>query len=236
MDACPITHHNLQEPARKVSLFANLVLEEAAGKLSEAAIQKLKSATEASQCMSRALRDVLTCVSLEETNEFSAVNLQKTLKELMIEMEGTIKLKGAEILIDPMPIVSGSAGDLKRLFFNLLDNSFKFSKEGERPVITITCQPTVDTFTVEQHPELNPKFDFVHIIIKDNGIGFSNEYKEKIFSLFHRLHPEDHYEGFGVGLAFCRKVVQKHGGTIWAEGSEGDGASIHVLLPNKVRV
>jgi signal transduction histidine kinase len=121
-----------------------------------------------------------------------------------------------------MPTIEGSGILLYQLFYNLVYNSLKFSRDEELPVITITSQ-------LHNHNNI----DTVTISIRDNGIGFDNKYKSKIFSAFTRLNSKDKYEGTGLGLALCQKVVERHGGDLTASGEENKGATFHILLPLK---
>jgi light-regulated signal transduction histidine kinase (bacteriophytochrome) len=145
---------------------------------------------------------------------FEYVDLDETLEEVLRDLDLAIKDNNAKIEYGKMPVVFGDAVLLGQLFFNLLNNAIKF--KGEKPVrIKIDYQ------------ELNDEFQFS---IEDNGIGIPKEYQEKIFVIFQRLHTKDKYPGTGIGLAICKKIVEKHKGKIWVESDAGKGSTFYFTL------
>jgi len=130
------------------------------------------------------------------------------------------------IIAEPLPTIEGSSILLYQLFYNLIFNSLKFAKEGTPPEIRITSEKVVA-------PGSGTSADDEYVLIKidDNGIGFSNADAERIFKPFSRLNSKDKYEGTGLGLALCKKIVERHGGTIEARGGEGIGSTFLVTLP-----
>ncbi len=124
-----------------------------------------------------------------------------------------------------LPTIEADATQMRQLLQNLLSNALKFSKADVKPVITITCEPG------DAVPVGSQMVSSIVLKLADNGIGFDNQYKEQIFKIFQRLHGRLEYEGTGVGLATCRKIVERHHGTIDADGRPGEGATFIVVLP-----
>jgi signal transduction histidine kinase len=119
---------------------------------------------------------------------------------------------------------------MHQLLYNLLNNALKFSKAGEPPHIMIKCRELHGLKLVE-HKDLDKSKTYYTITVQDNGIGFSQDHADKIFNMFQRLHSREVFGGTGIGLALVKKVVSNHGGKIWAEGKEGEGATFKILLP-----
>ncbi len=117
-----------------------------------------------------------------------------------------------------------------QLFYNLLTNALKFRREGVKPEVRISAAP-VPASDIATYPFLQQDKRYLEITVADNGIGFDQQFAEQIFQIFERLHSVDEFEGTGVGLALCKKIVENHGGHIFASAKEGKGASFHILLP-----
>lgn len=142
---------------------------------------------------------------------------------VLTDLEVRISDKKGTITVEPLPIIHGSPILLNQLFYNLVNNALKFSKPEVPPKITISSR----------HIEKTSENDlsYVEIAVRDNGIGFEQSYAESIFNNFVRLNPRTQFEGTGLGLSLCKKVVQRHDGKIWAEGRLGEGATFFVQLP-----
>jgi two-component system CheB/CheR fusion protein len=121
---------------------------------------------------------------------------------------------------------------MNQLFYNLIGNALKFSREEVPPVITISSR-MLHKDELAAYPLLNYVWEYCEITVADNGIGFGEQYKEQIFEIFQRLHTKDQFEGTGIGLALCKKITMNHGGTITAESEEGEGSTFKVILPVK---
>jgi two-component system CheB/CheR fusion protein len=119
---------------------------------------------------------------------------------------------------------------MTQLFFNLIGNALKFSRAGIPPVVTISCQPLTKK-DLKRYEKLNSRLPYCEITVSDNGIGFNPAFGEKIFGLFQRLHHQQQYEGTGIGLSLCQRIVFNHQGEIWAEAEQGKGATFHLILP-----
>jgi PAS domain S-box-containing protein len=225
-----VSHHDLQEPLRKIVMFTDMVKAEVAQKLSEASQIRLQKVSDAAFRMSTALRDVLYFASLSKTEQYVLVDLDEVLAGVQDDLELVISEKKATINPDSLPTIKGIPNQMHQLLYNLINNALKFSKPQVPPCITITCTEQNNTQLVE-HKELDPSKKHYVITVQDNGIGFSQEHADQIFDMFQRLHSRNAFSGTGIGLALAKKVVSNHGGKIWAEGKEGEGASFHTILP-----
>jgi len=225
-----VSHHDLQEPLRKILIFTDMVKTEAAERLSPAGQKRLDKVIDAAQRMSSALRDVLNLAHLSREEQFEVVNLNDILRAVLADLELLIQEKGARISSDKLPVISAIPQQMHQLFYNLVNNALKFSRPDVPPEIAVRCHiPGLDE--LRDQPELDIRKPYYRISVSDNGIGFNSDAAGKIFVMFQRLHSKESYAGTGIGLALCRKVVQNHGGKIWAESSEDNGATFHVLLP-----
>lgn len=221
-----VASHDLKEPLRKIATFSNILLEEHAANLSDKGKLYLAKIEGASQRMSVMIEGVLaysTVATDEQT--FEPISLNAVIEDVRNDLELAIIQRDVEIRYGELPKVSGIRILIYQLFFNLISNSIKFLRPGERPVITITAEKTKAAPNKKEG-------SFVCITLADNGIGFNPEYAEKIFGVFTRLNAKESYEGTGLGLALCRKIVERHGGKITAESIEGKGATFHILLPD----
>jgi light-regulated signal transduction histidine kinase (bacteriophytochrome) len=147
---------------------------------------------------------------------FTPVNLNTVLEEILEDLEDVISSKNVQLQRDHLPVVEAIPIQMRQLFQNLLSNAIKYSKPGYPPIIHINCLDSEDEY---------------RITVKDNGIGFNNEYAEKIFHVFQRLLNNRSYEGTGIGLALCKKIVEAHNGRIYAESEEGKGSIFFIHLP-----
>jgi len=216
-----ITSHDLKEPVRKIKIWSGRLKDDSFDRLSKESqfyLSKLQHATDRIQVM---IESILSFSSASSSNQdIKQVDLNEVVRQVETDLELLIQEKQAVIDRELMPTIEGSGILLYQLFYNLIYNSLKFSKAEEAPVITITSQ---------LHSYNN--VDAVTIRVSDNGIGFDNKFKSKIFSAFTRLNSKDRYEGTGLGLALCQKVVERHGGDISASGEKNKGATFSILLP-----
>lgn len=151
---------------------------------------------------------------------FKTVDLNEIIKAIESDLEVLMQEKNAIITITPLHVITADKLLIYQLFYNLILNSLKFSKKGEPVLINILSEMVNQDQT-----------NFIKIILSDNGIGFDPEYEQAIFETFTRLHPMDEYEGTGLGLALCKKIVERHSGFISARGEPGKGAAFTILLP-----
>ncbi|HEY6953795.1 MAG TPA: ATP-binding protein, partial [Flavisolibacter sp.] len=179
----------------------------------------LKGIKDASMRMRLLIIDLLSFSQVNKQKlELNEVDLSSVMKEALSDYELIIKEKKANITIDPMPVIEGDKTMLLRLFENLLSNALKYSHEGIAPEISIQAVQNNGTVEIE---------------VRDNGIGFEEEFLPKLFTLFQRLHPKQKFEGTGLGLAICRKIAEMHNGSITAKSRLNKGSSFFVSLPLK---
>ncbi len=178
------------------------------------------------------IRDVLTYSELVKENEvFIQVNLNEVVKNIETDYELLIEQKEATITVKDLPTLEAIPLQMSQLFGNLIGNALKFTREEVKPVITISATQLnngeLKNLSIAQDVE------YYKIQFTDNGIGFKKEYSEQIFHIFQRLHRRAEFEGTGIGLAMCKKIVLNHHGELNAEGSSEQGAVFNVLLPVK---
>jgi len=184
----------------------------------------------AAQRMSELIRDVLNFSKVLDTNVFEQVDLNVIMKNVSKDFEMLIGQKKAVITQDKLPVIAAVPLQMNQLFYNLLGNAIKFSRPDVAPVIHISCRK-LTAGDVQAHPALNNDIPYCEIIFSDNGIGINEIFMEQIFLIFHRLNASERFEGTGIGLALCKKIVLNHKGEIYVNSKEGIGTEFHVLLP-----
>ncbi|HEY0741573.1 MAG TPA: ATP-binding protein [Chryseosolibacter sp.] len=220
--------HDLQEPLRKVTFFANRLTERNQDQLDEAGRAYLRKIGISAARMKLIIDDLLAYSHQTRTpDELEPVNLHAIVMETLEELDLVIEQKGALVKVETLPTVFGERTQMHQLFYNLLSNALKFARKDVWPEITVRSSPVIDKAMVSTR-NLDPSKDYVLIEIADNGIGFETAYAEQIFELFRRLHHTSAYEGTGIGLALAKKIVENHGGVIWAESQ--NGAVFKILL------
>lgn len=222
-----ITSHDLQEPLRKIQTFVDLIDRNTGDPF---ALKKyLDKITNCASRMSLLINDVLSYSRLIRTDErLKETDLNEVLETVLSDFEFLIEEKKAVINAEHLPTVKGLSLQLQQLFANLISNSIKFCDKG--PVIEIRHEK-VPQEEVRQIRELNDHHEYVKLIFKDNGIGFDQQYAEKVFTIFQRLNHKKVYAGSGIGLALCKRIVENHGGMITAHSTPGDGAMFITYLP-----
>lgn len=222
-----VASHDLQEPLRKIQIFSELIKANFDDKeFVQKYFDKLERSTKR---MSELVRSLLNYGRLSKDKpNVHEVDLNKVLEEVKQDFELLIEEKGATVVNEPLPKVFGNYMQLGQLFSNLISNSLKFSKESPHINISSTV---VERRQIKDAPKTLGGENYYLIYFKDNGIGFEKQYKDKIFSLFQRLHRKEDYEGTGIGLTLCKKIVENHGGFISAEGRLGKGAVFCIYLP-----
>lgn len=225
-----VASHDLQEPLRKIQTFISRLEDKEGETLSNNGklyIERIKS----SSARMRSLIDDLLQFSRTNRSEeaFEDSNINILLETAKHDLAEIISDKRARISSDKIPPMRVIPFQIKQLFLNLISNSLKYSRTNIAPVITITYTQSKAT----ELPKVKfSKYDRYHTItVKDNGIGFDQEYAEKIFILFNRLHNKNEYSGTGIGLSICKKIVENHNGHITAEGVENQGSTFTFYLP-----
>ena len=227
-----VASHDLQEPLRKIQVFSNMLLTRRAGSIDDPSKETLGRINTAASQMQLLITDLMNLTNLTKNDEHKIpVDLNKTLQFILAEAEDQINEKGALLEIQPLPVVDAFPSQVSILFKALLDNSLKFTRKGVKPVITISC----DIMTGQELEDVNSNLlnkKFYRITCSDNGIGFEKKFINKIFMIFQQLHtPEDGYEGKGIGLAICRRIMANHEGYIIAYGEPGLGAKFTLFFP-----
>jgi signal transduction histidine kinase/ligand-binding sensor domain-containing protein len=211
-----IASHDLKEPLRTTSGFVDLFQKQYKGKLDKKADQYLSYITQASDRMKRLIDDLLDYSRAGNKKELEPVDCNIVLQEVLADLGIALREAGAEIKADRLPVINAYPTGIKQLFQNLITNGIKFRKKDVPPRIQISAQIKNDSW----------KFSF-----SDNGIGISGQHQEKIFIIFQRLHTRKEYEGSGIGLAHCKKIVELHNGNIWVESTPGEGSNFYFTLP-----
>jgi PAS domain S-box-containing protein len=223
-----VASHDLQEPLRKISTFSEL-LRRSSPDLSPQAHQYIDKILRSSHRMADLIRDVLSYSTLSKSGEQHVdTDLNDILKNILADYELLIRQKNATIHHGPLPTVRAVPLQMHQLFSNLLANSLKFSTR--EPVIHITARKLDDAEAREDH-RLDPSGHYIEILFKDNGIGFEQQYAEQIFTIFQRLNSREDYQGTGIGLALCKKIIDNHRGSIHATSALDQGAVFHLRLP-----
>jgi signal transduction histidine kinase len=221
--------HDLQAPLRKIRMFSDRLLAAPENSLGKDGRLYLSRIQEVSKRMQDLINDILRFSKIAvEKQSFEAVDLNGVIGEVLSEMEGVIREKNAEIRIDPLPVLPASTVLMGPLFSNLISNSLKYGKKTEPPRVRIRYEEG-PALTSANGREQGGRYG--RIYIEDNGIGFDQKYAEQIFDMFRRLHSNAEYEGTGIGLALCKKIVEMHNGFISALGRPGEGAVFIVALP-----
>ncbi|MFC4638356.1 ATP-binding protein [Deinococcus hohokamensis] len=213
-----VASHDLQEPLRTIASFSGLLEQRYAALLDEKGVRYLKFLTLGAERMKVLIDDLLVFSRLNSVKEpLRPLPLERPLQDALGRLRAAVDEAGAEISWDELPEVQGIHSELTQLFQNLIGNAIKFSRPGVPPQIAITAEREEECW---------------HLQVRDNGIGFEAQYAERIFQIFQRLHGRDEYQGTGMGLAICRKVVEHHGGRLWAEAAPGQGSTFHFTLPD----
>lgn len=223
-----IASHDLQEPLRKISTFGDRLTSQIEN-LNPEGQKFLRKIVESSVRMQQMINDLLSVSVISNERTFSHVNLNNILEEVIINLEHKIDEKKAEINYEQLPDTYVIPSQFRQLFQNLISNSLKFSRPGVPLKINITHSYT--NKLPEQYSRNKKPGNYLVIEVTDNGIGINNAYAEKIFTIFQRLHGKHEYEGTGIGLAICKKIVEHHGGVIRANGMLDVGTTFTIIIP-----
>ncbi len=225
-----ISSHDLQEPLRKIQTFATRILEKEENNLSEDGKFNFKRMQDAARRMQILITDLLA-YSRTNTSErkFESTDLNTIIDEVKEELRESIEDKQAIIDVNVLCKVSIIPFQFRQLMLNLIGNSLKFSDPNDSPEIKIRCK--IDEGMKFNNPRLVPQKKYCHISFTDNGIGFDQQYSEKIFEVFQRLHGKSEYNGTGIGLSIVKKIVENHNGIITATGELNKGASFDIYIP-----
>lgn len=222
-----IASHDLQEPLRKIQTFSGLALDKF-NEREEKVKPYLGKIHDSATRLRNLVTDLLQYSKIYTDEEFSVIDLDVMVKEILSDLELQIELKHCTFNIEKLPSVEGIPFQMRQVFQNLLSNSIKFSKANEACMISVSGELVTEK-SFDAKP--SPNGGFCRIVVADNGIGFSNEFRSRIFEIFQRLRNRQSYEGTGIGLAIVKKVVERHDGIIDASGRENEGAKFTIVLP-----
>lgn len=210
--------HDLQEPLRMISSYTSLLKEKLKGTLDETNTEFMEFIIDGAKRMSSLIQDLLKYAHVSSQNtELSPIDLNKVKEGILKDLNLAISDSKAVIKSDKLPTIKANSAQMRQLFQNLIANAIKFRGDNN-PVINITVERTRENIT---------------FCVRDNGIGISPKYSDRIFKIFQRLHEREKYSGTGIGLALCKKIVENHGGSIWVESEEDKGAAFYFTLPDK---
>lgn len=224
-----VASHDLQEPLRKISTFGDRLQFTQREKLDAEGKIYLEKIISSSIRMQQLINDLLSISMISVNKAFQPYSLQNILNEVLISLEHIIEQRKAVIVADSLPEVNIVPSQFRQLFQNLISNSIKFTLKDVRPDITINAK-FISGKEVKQF-NLVKANKYLQIVFSDNGIGFDKIFADKIFAIFQRLHNRSQYEGTGIGLAICKKIVENHGGVIFASAIEDKGASFTIIIP-----
>lgn len=213
-----IASHDLQEPLRMVASFTQLLEKRYKGKLDGDADEYIKFAVDGASRMQRLINDLLTYSRIGTRGKpFEPCDCQFVLGQVIVNLKTMIDENNALITNDDLPTIMADETQMIQLFQNLIGNAIKFRRK-EPPQVHISAEQKLGEWIFS---------------VRDNGIGIDQQYKERIFVIFQRLHSKDEYGGTGIGLAICKRIVERHGGRIWIESEPGEGSTFYWTIPKR---
>jgi two-component system sensor kinase FixL len=225
-----VASHDLQEPLRKIRTFSDRLLMKQAEKLDDDGRESLERMQSAARRM-QSLIDGLLSLSRVTTRgqTFEPVDLSALATDIATELDEKIAQSQGRVELGKLPTIQADPMQMRQLLQNLIVNGLKFHREGVPPVVKVSGRYAHGA--EERKPGQSPADERCRIVVEDNGIGIEEKYAERIFGIFQRLHPRDVYEGTGIGLALCRRIAERHGGTIEVHGVPGEGCTFEIVLP-----
>lgn len=221
-DFASVASHDLQEPLRKIQAFGDRMQSKFGSQLSDEGLDYLSRMQNASRRMQTLINDLLTFSRVTtQAKPFTKINLIDIIKEVLIDLEIAIERSEGKVVLKELPKIEADPLQMRQLFQNLIGNALKFKKNNVKPLITIYAE------------ELASDHNCIRLFVKDNGIGFDEKYLDRIFNVFQKLHGSNEYAGSGVGLAVCRKIVERHNGSITATSQIGKGTTFIITLPKR---
>ncbi len=210
-----VASHDLQEPLRMITSFLKLIERKYDPLLDEKGKQYIQFAVEGAERMRQIILDLLEYSQADNVGQKEKVDLNELMSEIKLLEKKIIQEKNAKIIYQSLPEITASKAPMRQLFQNIIENSLKYSNRQSPPIIEVSAEDIAG---------------FWKFSIKDNGIGISKQYHEKVFQVFQRLHSKDDYKGTGIGLAICKKIVENHGGKIWIDSEEGKGTTVFFTI------
>ncbi|MEE9212177.1 MAG: PAS domain S-box protein [Phycisphaeraceae bacterium] len=229
-DFASIAAHDLKEPLHKIRAFGDRLHAYVGDKLDDHARDQLHRMIDASQRMHHLIDDLLMYARITTTPKpFEPVDLGRIAREVACDLEARIQQSGGRVEVGCLPTIGADPTQIRQLLQNLIANALKFHRPQVSPIVRVNA-----TLMQERHGPAAPgpsAGQLCHITVEDNGIGFDEKYRDRIFGVFQRLHGRGVYDGTGMGLAVCRRIVERHSGTIEAKSTPGQGATFTVTLP-----
>ncbi|HXG90459.1 MAG TPA: ATP-binding protein [Vicinamibacterales bacterium] len=217
-----IASHDLQEPLRKIQAFSDRLVTVCGDTLPADARDFVERITRAASRMSTLINDLLNLTKIMTRGKpFQPTSLTDVATAVLNDLEDAVTRSGASVTLDGLPVVNADPTQMRQLLQNLIGNALKFRDTTHPLVVAVSGSPLADGW---------------RLTVEDNGIGFASEYAERIFDPFERLHARSEYEGTGIGLALCRRIMERHGGTIFASSDGAGGARFDVTFPNSSRM
>jgi signal transduction histidine kinase len=231
-DFAYVASHDLQEPLRKVQAFGDRLQEQFAPNLGEEGRDFIGRMQNAAGRMQTLINDLLAFSRVTtKANPFQRVDLAQVAREVISDLEVRIQQTNGRVEVGELPAIEADALQMRQLLQNLVGNALKFHKEGVGPVVKIGARILKPGEKALMGPAMNR--ETLELTVADNGIGFDEKYLDRIFEVFQRLHGRGVYDGTGIGLAICRKIVERHDGAITARSKPGEGAMFIVTLPTR---
>jgi len=228
-DFASVASHDLQEPLRKIQAFGDRLRSRCAAALDDQGRDYLERMQNAAGRMHTLINDLLTYARVAtKAQPFVTTDLVSITREVVSDLEARIEQVKGRVEVSELPSVEADPLQVRQLMQNLIGNSLKYHRPDVPPVVSIFSHHLPKGPSETPDASSGP---YCEILVEDNGIGFDEIYSEKIFTIFQRLHGRTEYEGTGVGLAVCRKIVERHGGTITARSTPGKGSTFTVTLP-----
>jgi two-component system sensor kinase FixL len=225
-----VASHDLQEPLRKIRAFGDRLEVKCKDLLDETALECVSRMQNAAGRMQELIEGLLTLSRVtSRANDFEQVDLGKIVEQVVGDLEAQIERVHGRVEVGKLPTLQAEPLQIRQLLQNLIANALKFHRPEEPPVVKIEARYVLPREQRQSRKSLAE--EKCRITVADNGIGFDQQYAERIFGIFQRLHPRDIYEGTGIGLAICRRIVEFHGGQISVQSTPGKGSTFEVLLP-----
>lgn len=224
-----VASHDLKEPLRKISMFSDRLQHTERERISPDGQVFLSKIIDSSTRLQTMIGDILSISTLNGDRVFKSCDLQALIGETIQALEHKIEARNARVETDGLPVARLMPAQFRQLFLNLVSNSLKFSRADVDPHIRISHRFLKPDEV--NRPELAVADRYLLLRVEDNGIGFDNRFANRIFAIFQRLHAKNAYEGNGIGLSICKRIVENHGGTVWAEGTPGQGAAFTIIIP-----
>ncbi len=222
-DFASVAAHDLQEPLRKIQTFSDRLKSKASEDLKPEALDYVERIQSSAHRMQVLINDLLTYSRVtSRAQPFQPLDLNDLIKDVLSDLEVRVEQSQGKVTLSPLPTIEADRTQMHQLFQNLLSNALKFVKPGVLPTVKLSSKIMLQSAL---------GVAAIEITITDNGIGFDEKYLDRIFTIFQRLHGRHEYEGTGIGLAVCRKIVDRHSGIISAISTNGEGAKFIVTLP-----